>query len=71
MKFKPFAALGASLLVVGCASSPPPEILPLANAADPAFGIRGNPRIAAVTGYENRSPVEPKPWRKTGSGGGT
>lgn len=64
MKLISLAMLAASLSVAGCASSAPPDILPVFNAADPMMGLRDAPYSPVVTNYQHRAPVDPKNWRK-------
>lgn len=64
MKLITLAMLAASLSVGGCASSAPPDILPVFNAADPLMGLRDATYSPVVTNYQHRAPVDPKNWRK-------
>lgn len=64
MKLISLAMLAASLSAAGCASSAPPDILPVFNAADPMMGLRDVPYSQVVTNYQHRAPVDPKNWRQ-------
>ena len=64
MKLISLAMLATSLSAAGCASSAPPDILPVFNAADPMMGLRDKPYSPVVTNYQHRAPVDPKNWRQ-------
>jgi hypothetical protein len=64
MRIPAIAALIASLLAAGCAASPPPDVLPHFNPADPAMGLR-DARYSPVLGnYQPRRPTGPENWRR-------
>jgi hypothetical protein len=64
MKLISLAMLAASLSAAGCASSAPPDILPVFNAADPMMVLRDAPYSPVVTNHQHRAPVDPKNWRQ-------
>ena len=62
MKFASLAML-ASLLVAGCAVTPP-TVLPAFNPSDPAMGIRNAHYHSVIADYHHREPVDPQNWRR-------
>jgi hypothetical protein len=64
MKLPPLAMLVASLSAAGCASSPPPEVLPAFNPADPVMGLRDTHYRPVIIDYHHRDPVDPQNWRR-------
>lgn len=58
------AILASLLLVVGCAATPPPDILPSLSPVDPAVGIRRTPYRPVIVDYHPRQPVDPQNWRQ-------
>jgi hypothetical protein len=64
MKLPSLAMLVASLSLSGCASSPPPDVLPAYSAADPVMGLRDAHYHPVVSDYQHREPVDPQNWRK-------
>jgi hypothetical protein len=64
MRISSFAMLAASLSAAGCASSPPLDILPAFNAADPMMGLRETHYHPVVADYHHRDPVDPQNWRR-------
>lgn len=64
MKLRSFAMLAASLSAAGCASSPPPNVLPAFNAADPVMGLRDTHYHPVIVDYHHREPVDPENWRR-------
>lgn len=64
MRIPAITALLASLLAAGCAASPPPDVLPIFNSADPAMGLR-DARYSPVLGdFHPRRPTGPENWRR-------
>ncbi|MBA3449142.1 MAG: hypothetical protein H0T56_16365 [Pseudaminobacter sp.] len=66
MKIASCAVL-ASLLVGGCVSTTPPEIMPAFNPVDSAMGIRDTHHHPVVIDYHHRDPVDPSGWRRPAS----
>lgn len=64
MKIVLSAALLASLLTAGCASTVPPDILPLAHPADPSAGSAGTAYQSVLGDFNRRQPADPKDWRQ-------
>lgn len=64
MRIPGIAALAASLLAAGCVASPPPDLLPAFNPADPVMGLR-DARYSPVLGdFHPRRPTGPENWRR-------
>lgn len=63
MKYAAFALL-APLLAAGCTATTPPDILPLANPADPMIGVRQSHYHPVAANYQHRTPVTPENWRQ-------
>jgi hypothetical protein len=64
MKLPSFAMLAASLSLIGCASTPPLDVLPAFNAANPLMGLRDTHYHPVIADYQHREPVDPQNWRK-------
>ena len=64
MRIPAIAALSASLFSAGCAATPPPDVLPIVNPADPVMGLR-DARYSPVLGdFHPRRPTGPENWRR-------
>ena len=58
-------AIFASLLIVtGCTTAPPPDIMPAFSPADPTLGIRPTRHRPVIVDYQPRRPVDPQNWRR-------
>ncbi|RUW60735.1 hypothetical protein EOA16_17535 [Mesorhizobium sp. M7A.F.Ca.US.008.03.1.1] len=63
MKIASLAVL-ASLSVVGCSATTPPDILPDFNPADPVMGLADAPYRPIIADYHHREPADPQNWRR-------
>jgi hypothetical protein len=55
--------VGLPLLLGGCASTLPPDVIACANAGQ-SLDVRPIHYRSSISGYLDRKPVDPKPWRK-------
>ncbi|MBY5767447.1 hypothetical protein V7798_04945 [Rhizobium laguerreae] len=55
--------VGLPLLVGGCASTLPPDVVALPTAVDQPSAPPAAYR-SPIAGYVSRQPVDPKPWRR-------
>lgn len=55
--------VGLPLLVGGCTSTLPPDVLASAD-VEKADITRTSPYQSPISGYVARRPVDPKPWRR-------
>ncbi|KAB2957690.1 MAG: hypothetical protein F9K19_02205 [Rhizobiaceae bacterium] len=64
MRIPSTAALAASLFAAGCVATPPPNLLPAFNPADPVMGIRDARYSPVLGGFHPRRPTGPQDWRR-------
>ena len=51
------------LILGGCATTSPPEVLAFRNPFDITNGVRKLHHHSVISNYNHRDPVDPKPWR--------
>lgn len=52
------------LILGGCATTSPPEVLAFRNPFDITNSVRKLHHHSVISNYNHRDPVDPKPWRQ-------